>query len=234
MSSVQNSTSISSLQSVMNGTTSTSATTDVASETEDRFMTLLIAQMKNQDPLNPLDNAQVTSQMAQLSTVSGINKLNATVEALQASMQASQSLQAADMIGHGVFVAGSSMTLSTITSSSGTTSTQGALGANLAGAADAVKLTIRDSAGNAVYTENLGAQKAGVLTYAWDGKTTSGTTAAAGNYTFEIAATSGGTAVSSTALSFGQVASVTNGTSGVRLNVPNIGAISMSDVVQIY
>ena len=61
---------------------------------QDKFMTLLVAQMKNQDPLNPLDNAQVTSQMAQLSTVTGVEKLNATVQALQSSYQASQSLAA--------------------------------------------------------------------------------------------------------------------------------------------
>jgi flagellar basal-body rod modification protein FlgD len=47
---------------------------------QDKFMTLLVTQMKNQDPLNPLDNAQVTSQLAQLSTVTGVNKLNATME----------------------------------------------------------------------------------------------------------------------------------------------------------
>lgn len=227
-------TTISSLQSAMNGTTSTSKATDAVSETEDRFMKLLIAQMKNQDPLNPLDNAQVTSQMAQLSTVSGISKLNATVEALQASMQASQSLQAADMIGHGVFVAGSSIALSTVKDSSGTGSTQGVLAVNLAGAADTVKLTIRDASGNAVYAENLGAQKSGMLTYAWDGKTTSGTTAADGVYKFEIVASNAGTAVTATGLSYGAVSSVTNSSSGVKLNVQNIGAVSMSDVVQIY
>jgi flagellar basal-body rod modification protein FlgD len=227
-------TSISALQSTVNGTSTTSATTDAVSETEDRFMKVLIAQMQNQDPLNPLDNAQITSQLAQLSTVSGINKLNTTLEALQASMTTSQSLQATDMIGHGVFVAGSSVALSTITSTSGTTSMQGVLGANLAGAADSVTLTIRDSSGKSVYTESLGAQTAGILTYAWDGKTTSGTTAAAGKYTFEIAATSAGEKVTATSLSFGEVTSVTNSSTGALLNVNNIGAVTASDVVQIY
>jgi flagellar basal-body rod modification protein FlgD len=224
MSTVQNSTTISSLQSVMNPTTTT-ATTDSVTETEDRFMKLLVAQMKNQDPLNPLDNAQVTSQLAQLSTVSGINKLNATLEAFQASQQASQSFQAANMIGHGVFVSGSTVALS---------SSQGILGVELAGAADTVNVTIRDSAGKAVHTMSLGAQKAGMLSLAWDGKTDSGTTAADGSYTFEVAATNAGTKVSATTLAFGAVSSVTTGTSGVQLNVQNIGAVSMSDVHQIY
>jgi len=69
---------------------------------------------------------------------------------------------------------------------------------------------------------------------AWDGKTDSGTTAADGSYTFEVAATNAGTKVSATTLAFGAVSSVTTGTSGVQLNVQNIGAVSMSDVHQIY
>src|SRR5665647_134596 len=78
---------------------STSKTETSAADTEDRFLKLLVTQMKNQDPLNPMDNAQVTSQMAQLSTVSGIDKLNATLQALSDSMSIGQSLSATSMIG---------------------------------------------------------------------------------------------------------------------------------------
>ncbi len=66
---------------------------------QDRFLKLLVTQMKNQDPLNPLDNAQGTSQLAQISTVSGIEKLNTTIQAMANSFAAGQSLQAASMIG---------------------------------------------------------------------------------------------------------------------------------------
>ena len=62
-------------------TPAASAASD-ASVTSDRFLKLLVAQMQNQDPLNPMDNAQVTSQMAQINTVTGIDKLNATVQGL--------------------------------------------------------------------------------------------------------------------------------------------------------
>lgn len=217
-------TSVSSLQSVMNGTASTTAASTV-SETEDRFMKLLVAQMKNQDPLNPLDNAQVTSQLAQLSTVSGINKLNTTLEAFQASMQATQALQSANMIGHGVFVGGSSLTLS---------GSQAIFGVNLANAADAVTVKISDASGNAVKTLSLGAQQAGILPLTWDGITDAGATAVDGAYKFEVAAVSSGASVGATGLSFGEVASVTTGASGVQLNVKNVGAVSMSDILQIY
>lgn len=153
MSAVQNTTSNAvsdSLLATMNPTKS--VTTDSTSETEDRFMKLLVAQMKNQDPLNPLDNAQVTSQMAQLSTVTGVSKLNTTLESLQANMLSGQSLEAANMIGHGVLVEGSSIDLA---------SSKAILGVDLSSDASSVKLTVKDSTGKAVYTMNLGAQKAG-------------------------------------------------------------------------
>ena len=101
---------VAALFATMNGTKS-AATANSAADTQDRFLKLLVTQMKNQDPLNPMDNAQVTTQMAQLSTVSGIDKLNATLQALSDSMSSNQSLQAASMIGHGVLVAGKGIEL---------------------------------------------------------------------------------------------------------------------------
>ncbi|WP_428572002.1 flagellar hook capping FlgD N-terminal domain-containing protein [Ramlibacter sp.] len=77
------------------GSKSTGKTTSAADQ-QDRFMKLLVAQMKNQDPLNPMDNAQMTSQIAQINTVAGIEKLNATVESLAASFEALQARLTAD------------------------------------------------------------------------------------------------------------------------------------------
>ena len=96
----------------LNSSSSSAANTSTAADTQDRFLKLLVTQMKNQDPLNPMDNAQVTSQMAQLSTVTGIDKLNATLQALSDSMMGNQPLQAASMIGHGVLVPGNGVDLS--------------------------------------------------------------------------------------------------------------------------
>ena len=73
---------VGSAASAASGTASTNGT----GESSDRFLKLLVAQLKNQDPLNPLDNAQVTSQMAQISTVQGIEKLNGTMGAMLESM----------------------------------------------------------------------------------------------------------------------------------------------------
>ncbi len=201
-----------------------SATSD-ADAAQDRFMTLLVTQMKNQDPLNPLDNAQVTSQLAQLSTVTGIDKLNNTMQAMMASTQAAQSLQAASMIGHGVLVPGSSLTLS---------GGKAVFGAELSGPADAVQVTIADGAGNPVRVLDLGARPEGAVALAWDGKTASGATAPDGNYQIQVSAMRGGQKVGANALGFGEVISVSTGSGGARLNLTGTAnPVSMNDVRQI-
>src|SRR5438128_10465097 len=96
---------INDLMSTMNAKPATTGGDSVDADTA-KFMTLLVTQLKNQDPLNPLDNAQVTSQLAQLSTVTGINKLNTTLDSLKSSYQSSEAMAATNMIGRGVLVEG--------------------------------------------------------------------------------------------------------------------------------
>lgn len=223
MSTIPSTTLPQSLFDTMNGTKTSAANT--TAETQDRFLKLLVTQMKNQDPLNPMDNAQVTSQMAQLSTVTGIDKLNSTVEALMGSYQSSQTLAAATMIGHGVLVPGSDFVLA---------EGKSIFGVELTEAVDNVKLTIRNASGQTVHEIDLGAQEAGTLPLAWDGATASGTDAADGTYTFAVTATRGGeNSKAATGLAFGQVTSVSTGASGVKLNVPGLGEVSLADVRQI-
>ncbi|SNS60968.1 flagellar basal-body rod modification protein FlgD [Noviherbaspirillum humi] len=211
------------LLTTMNGTKST-GTQSTADAAQDRFMTLLVTQMKNQDPLNPLDNAQVTSQLAQLSTVTGIDKLNTTLQALQSSYQSSQSLSAASMIGHSVLVPGASTSLA---------SGQALFGVELASAADKVQVTVTNQNGQVVRSMDIGAQDAGAQTLKWDGTTDSGAAAPDGTYNFTVAASVGGTKVSATPLSFGIVNSVATGAQGVKLNIPGGGSVNLSDVRQI-
>ncbi|CAN5237592.1 flagellar hook assembly protein FlgD [soil metagenome] len=194
-------------------------------EIQDRFMTLLVAQMKNQDPMNPLDNAQVTSQLAQLSTVTGVDKLNTTLEALKTDFQSNQSLQATSMIGHGVLVPGSKLNL---------VDGKSYMGVELGQPADSVKVTIKDGAGNVVHTMDLGATDAGLIPIQWDGKTDAGTDAPDGAYKFEISATRAGQKVTDvSALQFGVVASVATRSTGVKLSLPGIGNIELSEIKQI-
>ena len=114
------------LMATMNPKKSTAAAGSVEEDTN-KFLTLLVTQLQNQDPMNPLDNAQLTSQLAQLSTVTGVNKLNTTLETLKTSYQQAESMQAANIIGHGVLTAGKGITLSKSAS---------LLGVDLATAAD--------------------------------------------------------------------------------------------------
>ncbi len=139
ISNTQDTNSAAALFASLNASSSSAANTSTAADTQDRFLKLLVTQMQNQDPLNPMDNAQVTSQMAQLSTVTGIDKLNVTLQALSDSMASNQSVQAATtMIGHGVLVPGSGVDLS-----GGT----GLGGIDLAQSANEVDIAIHDQAG---------------------------------------------------------------------------------------
>jgi len=192
---------------------------------QDRFMTLLVTQMKNQDPLNPMDNAQVTSQMAQLSTVTGIDKLNNTLESLISSVQTGQSYQASSMIGHNVLVPGNDV----ISSGTG-----GYFGVDLPIGADKLSVTIKDSAGSAIRTLSLGAQDAGTLPLHWDGFADDGSVARTGNYKFEVTATTAGQSIAVEGLSYAQVMSISNNASGVKLNLSNLASVSTSEVKEIF
>ncbi|HEX8873582.1 MAG TPA: flagellar hook assembly protein FlgD [Nitrosospira sp.] len=196
-----------------------------ADDLQDRFLKLLVTQMKNQDPLNPLDNAQVTSQLAQISTVNGIEKLNTTIQAMASSFAAGQSLQAAGMIGRDVLVPASTLRLAG----------GGALfGVDLGQAADQVKVSIYDASGSEVRVMDLGAQTAGPLTLAWDGKTSDGAQAADGSYSLSVSAVRGGQKVDAQTLVSATVQGVVQGDQGVRLNVGAPGLVGLADVKQIF
>ncbi|MBI4937470.1 MAG: flagellar hook assembly protein FlgD [Nitrosomonadales bacterium] len=199
-------------------------TAGAAGDTQDRFLKLLVTQMKNQDPLNPMDNAQVTSQMAQLSTVSGIDRLNSTLQALSDSMAASQTMTAASMIGRGVLVPGATMSLA---------NGQALGGIELALPADSVTVKITDAAGALVRTLHLGAQQAGILPLAWDGLTDTGASAADGVYRFTAEAVLAGSRSTATTLAFGMVNAVTPGAKGATLDVGRLGGFALSEVKQV-
>jgi flagellar basal-body rod modification protein FlgD len=201
-----------------------SANQSQISEAQDRFLKLLTTQLKNQDPLNPLDNAQVTSQLAQISTVSGIEKLNATLQTLLQDSLDTQTTQAASLVGHAVLVPGGGLQLA---------SSAGVGGIELAGAADEVTVTISDANGLPMKTLALGALAAGVHNFSWDGKTDSGAQAADGNYQVAIAAKQGGEKVEATALNLAMVRSVIRTSQGFSLDLGTLGAFTMDEVKQI-
>lgn len=213
----------------LNGTSSSSSSNKM-SETQNRFLKLLTAQLKNQDPLNPMDNAQMTSQMAQISTVDGIERLNTTLQALMSGSTDTQTAQAAAMVGKVVLVPGSKMALATDTTS-GTSSAYG--GVELASAADKVTVTVKDSNGLVVRTLDLGELKAGDSAFTWDGTSDSGAAAVAGTYTYSVEATQGSNKVTATALALGSVASVNRNGSDLTLTVGALGDFALSDIRKV-
>lgn len=226
MSNVQSTggTSASEAFAALNGNAKTTTKASTAEEAQDRFLKLLVTQLKNQDPLNPLDNAQVTSQLAQISTVSGLDKLNSTLSSLFDIYDTGQSMQAAGMIGKLVLVPGEQMAL-----------TEGVAvgGVDLAAAAGKVMVNVKDAAGKTVYSEDLGARKAGSFAFVWDGSTDAGAKAPDGNYSFSIEASSGSDAVTVQALQAGTVNAVVRGKTGFSLDLGTAGQVSYSDVKQI-
>ncbi len=199
--------------------------TTTATELNDRFLKLLVAQMNNQDPLNPLDNAQVTSQMAQINTVSGVNNLNDTVKQLLTQFNSLASMQAASLTGRNVLVEGNTLSLG----SSGTATA----GVQLDLPADKVTVEIKDAAGTVVRKIDLGKEDAGVTKFEWDGKTTSGEAAPAGSYTFSVTAKAGSTNVSATALASRQVTGVNASSGVVQLVLAGGGSVAYTDIKQI-
>jgi flagellar basal-body rod modification protein FlgD len=202
----------------------TASTAAATRDAADRFLTLLVSQLKNQDPLNPLDNAQVTTQLAQISTVSGINALNDTMSALAAAFDAKQYLQAASLVGRDVVVEGDQLSLA-----------EGAAlgGAHLASDADAVTVTIADATGKTVRTLDLGKNAAGLVTFPWDGTDASGATLKDGTYTIKVAATADGKAVTTTPLVIAEVQSLVPNATGGRLNLAGGGQVDLASVLQI-
>ena len=208
-----------------NGSTGTGSSTSAAG-LQNSFMTLLVAQLQNQDPMNPMDSSQMTSQLAQISTVDGINTLNSTLQALSSSMGASQSVSAAtSLIGHNVLVPGSSINL--------TANTPATAGVQLSQPVDGLVVKIQDGSGKTVRTLQLGAQQAGVIPFSWDGKTDSGSSAAAGTYHIVATAVQAGNSVPATTLSYGAVDSVTLGAQGASLNLGTLGTAALSSVVMV-
>jgi flagellar basal-body rod modification protein FlgD len=192
------------------------------------FITLMLAQLQNQDPTSPVDSNTFLTQLAQLSEVQGITSLNTNFSTLSNSLTSNQAMQASSLLGHQVLVSSSTATL--------------AAGATVTGAVNVpqttsqVTLSITDSNGNVVNQINLGAQSAGLANFSWNGTMGNGSPAPAGTYTLTAqyaGQVSGGTAA--TTLVNGTVDSVSMGagSAGMTLNVAGVGSVPFSSLQQI-
>jgi flagellar basal-body rod modification protein FlgD len=192
------------------------------------FLTLMLAQLKNQDPTSPVDSNQFLNQLASLSTVQGITQLNTSFGSLSTSLVSSQALQASSLLGHQALVSSKTANL--------------AANGSVSGAVDVPQTTsqavvnISDSSGALVRQINLGAQATGLANFSWDGKLQDGSQAAAGQYTLSAqfaGATSGATAASTYVNGVVQSVTMGAGQTGLTLNVSGLGSVPFSGVKQI-
>ena len=183
----------------------------------DRFLKLLVAQMQNQDPLAPMDNAQVTSQMAQINTVTGVEKLNTTVQGLSGQFMQMQALQGAQLIGREVIVPGNKMHMENGT---------GEGGFELSTPADSVKVEVLGPSGHVLDTLNLGAQSAGAHNFNW----TAGNNATATGVTFRVTAMSGSTKLDATTLMRDKVEAINTSGDSLTLELKNSGSVAYDKV----
>ena len=225
------------LLDTINGTSSNSSSSASSSSSnsstslQTTFLKLLVTQLQNQDPSNPMDSSQMTSQLAQINTVTGISQLNTTLTSLASQLSAGQSAQASLLIGQNVLVpAGSTGATTTVGNGAST-----GFGVSLSSAVSDLKVTVKDKSGNIVNTLDLGAQQAGTVPVTWKPVDSSGNTLPDGTYSISAAGTGGtGATAAVTALTGAQVQSVvqqSDGSTGLMLN--NGTTVGMTSVTAI-
>ncbi len=201
--------------------------TDRSDLGQEDFMTLMIAQFRNQDPFEPMDNGDFLGQLAQFGTVSGIDQLNGAFTGLQSSIQSDQALQAANLVGRSVLA-----------------ETDGGFvtnGSSLAGAvelpasASNVEIEITDASGQLVRRFEIGQQQAGMARFTWDGRDTAGDVVADGQYRVSARVQRGVQVESAPTLIESNIASVTLGRAGqgLTLNLAGGEQLSLAAVRQI-
>lgn len=214
------------ISGVSNSTTSTTAnagTAKTAAEMQNQFLTLLVAQLQNQDPMSPMDNAQMTSQMAQISTVTGIEKLNETVNNVTGQFSMMQMVQGTSMIGRTVLSEGNTLAAAG----------EGVYTAafDLSGSAANVKVQITTPAGQLVDTVELGSAEPGRNYFTWNGSNYQGD---ASQLRYNVVATNGESAVNATTLTPYSVIAATTSNGNLMLELNNGSSIAYSNIKAVY
>jgi flagellar basal-body rod modification protein FlgD len=144
------------------------------------FLKMLTAQLRNQDPMNPTDSASMTTQLAQLNMVDGINQMKSTMTSLLTQIQSSDFMSYATSVGKNAMAPAKTLNFDGQTPIN--------LGAQLSGDVLSILATITDAQGNVVAKETLGAKSAGLADFSWDGTDSNGNPLAAGVYSISLSA----------------------------------------------
>ena len=188
------------------------------------FLRLMTEQLKNQDPLKPLDNAQFLGQLAQFSTVQGIDQMNSAMGAMASVMENDQALRAAGLVGHDALVDADSLTLP---------AGQGVNGEIVATSAGPMQVDVVDGSGQVVRRMTVDAAAAGNVPFTWDGRDDAGAAAPAGTYTVRASAGTGADAEALDVRVAAHIDSVSIEASGLVLNLAGMGSVPLSTVRRI-
>jgi flagellar basal-body rod modification protein FlgD len=190
------------------------------------FLQLISTQMQNQDPLNPTDPTDFMTQIEGLSEVSSLQSLQTSITGLASGLQASQVISGTALLGHSILAPGSTATLA----AGGTVS--GAVTAPTG--ANSLEVTVTDASGALVDAFAVAPQSSGYTNFSWNGTTSTGAQAAAGQYTIQVNAAVGGSTQSVSPLLYSKVTSVTldPSTQTLDLNTAN-GTVPLSSVVNV-
>lgn len=201
--------------------TKTNSATDPAAA-QDRFLKLLVAQLNNQDPMNPLDNAQMTSQIAQINTVTGVQQLNETVKSLASQFAAQQLMQGSNMVGRQVLVEGNTMTVDE-------TSKKATGAFDLAGSAASVTVQVLDPTGKQVGAVEMGSLPAGRYNFSWDAAQYQGDA----NVRFKVVANNAKAVVEATPLAIDKVVAVSMDGNKLQLQLGRGGVATQDGIKAI-
>jgi len=191
---------------------------------QEDFLKLLMTQLQNQDPMEPMDNGEFMGQMAQFSTVQGVTEMGESIDGLVSIYQGQQMSANAGMIGKQALVNGNWAQLE---------------GGKLAGAIDLttaandLRVDVKSETGELMASIGLGSKMAGTQEFSWDGIKQDGTTAPEGNYYLSASAIRDGQATVPAMQVYGTVNSVQMKGSEVTLNVSGQGNVSFNNVKRI-
>jgi flagellar basal-body rod modification protein FlgD len=201
------------------------ATQATGATSQDTFLTLMLTQLQNQDPMQPLQSGEFLSQLAAFETAAGVDGIQTSVGQLNQSLYTSQALQAASLLGHNVLTDGSTVTLGDTNSVSGFV--------DLSESASPVEVQVKDASGAVVRTLDLGSQAAGRASFEWDGTDTAGNRLPPGQYTLSCDVAVNGATEAATVLTSAAVQSVTLDGADILLNLAGGSQIPFSQVTEI-
>jgi flagellar basal-body rod modification protein FlgD len=209
-----------------NSTAAAAAAASVSALSVNDFLTLMTAQLQNQDPTQPLDPSTFVTQLAQFGTVSGIDSMQSSLSTLSSTLLSNQALSSVNLVGHSVLTQASAA--------------QYTSGQSMAGAVQAptgtsgVTVDITNASGTLVQQITLGAAS-GMTSFTWNGSTLGGAQAPSGSYNVQAIANVNGVSTAAPVYLSGTVSSVSlnPGGSGVTVNTPQLGSISLANVQQV-